>query len=93
MAETVSLNSWLVGEEKKKILLPRSPASRGRPQRAWVATGLRRIDYWVSQKVKIKAGPCRANPWFAGGITSSGELALYIYLDLSLPISLSAAKP
>ncbi|GMN29601.1 hypothetical protein TIFTF001_049558 [Ficus carica] len=58
-----------------------------------MATGDRRIDHWASQKGKIKAGPCRANPWFADGITSFGELALYFYLDLSLLISLSPAKP
>ncbi|GMN68844.1 hypothetical protein TIFTF001_037897 [Ficus carica] len=33
------------------------------------------------------------NSWLAGGITSSGELTLYFYLDLALPISISAAKP
>ncbi|GMN71430.1 hypothetical protein TIFTF001_055534 [Ficus carica] len=55
MAETIAINSWLAGEEKKEILLPRSTASRGRPQRPLVATGLSRITAWVSQKFKIKA--------------------------------------
>ncbi|GMN53298.1 hypothetical protein TIFTF001_022433 [Ficus carica] len=32
------------GGEKK--VLPRSPASRGQPQRPWLATGDQRIDHW-----------------------------------------------
>ncbi|GMN58798.1 hypothetical protein TIFTF001_027898 [Ficus carica] len=54
----------------------------------------------VWAKFTLMAGRCllmaetiAINSWLAGGIISSGELALYFYLDLALPISLSAAKP
>ncbi|GMN30030.1 hypothetical protein TIFTF001_041395 [Ficus carica] len=81
------------GRRKKKKINPRSPASRGRRQRPWLATGDRRIDHWVSQK----GGRGRAlsiDHWFQGGIPSSGELARRSHIrPLASDLSLCGQTP
>ncbi|GMN58983.1 hypothetical protein TIFTF001_028071 [Ficus carica] len=48
MAETIALNYWLAGEEKKKFYFLDLQRAGGRPQRPWVATGLSRIAAWAA---------------------------------------------